>query len=286
MIIDGHTHRYPETVIADPESFAERTGEAMWLKMVSPENRPSLQGWASRKKMLGDMDEAGIDKCVLLGWYWEKPETCIEANNWHLKWIRQDPDRFLAFLSLRPDLPRIEEYLKEAKENGFAGIGECHPWAQGFSLRDETWLKTMKFACESGWPVNFHVTDPQGRDYPGKTLTPMEDFLWLANEFPTLKIILSHAGALFPLKHPTPENVFYDLSACPLLYPDSVYEKLIEAAGCRKILWGSDYPLRLYPSSQKEPEFASFLSAFRHSIPNRQSDLQAILGENLLALLT
>jgi predicted TIM-barrel fold metal-dependent hydrolase len=80
MIIDAHTHRYSEEVIADPVAFAVRTGEEKWLSMVSPSDRTTLQGWADRKTMLHDMDAAGVAKCVLLGWYWEKYQTCIEAN--------------------------------------------------------------------------------------------------------------------------------------------------------------------------------------------------------------
>ena len=199
MIIDAHTHRYPNEVIASPARFAQRMDEQKWLTMVSPTDRPSLQGWADRKTMLADMDRAGVDRCVLLGWYWENYQTCIEANNWYRKWISQDPDRFIGFLALRPDLPNLSDYLKEALEDGFQGIGESHPWAQKFSMQDKEWMGAMEFACSHGWPVNFHVTDPSGRDYPGKVLTPIDDFLWLAKELPDLKIILAHAGALYAL---------------------------------------------------------------------------------------
>ena len=53
-------------------------------------------------------------------------------------------------------------------------------------------------ASYAGWPVTYHVTEPVGHEYPGRTPTPFEDFLWLAREFPDLKIILAHAGGLFP----------------------------------------------------------------------------------------
>ncbi len=286
MIIDAHTHRYPQKVIEDPAGFARRYGESKWLNMVCPINRKSLQGWASRERMISDMEKAGIDRCILLGWYWENSRTCLDANLWHREWIREDPDRFTAFLSLRPDVPRLDQYLRWAKEEGFHGIGESHPWAQGFSIRDKAWMKVMEFACDAGWPVNFHVTDPEGKDYPGKTPTPMEDFLWLANELPELKIILAHAGALYPIHNPAPENFYYDLAACPLLYSSSLYKKLISSAGVEKILWGSDYPLLLYPSKSKEPDFESFLSQFKHEADLAENDIRAILGVNVLNLLS
>ena len=135
------------------------------------------QVWASRQQMLQDMDAAGIDRCVLLGWYWENFQTCVEANQWHSVWLKEDPERFIAFLSLRPDIPDLRDYLKKAQDDGFQGIGESHPWAQGFSLRDKLWMEAMEFACEAGWPVTFHTTDPDGKDYPEKHLPPWRNFM-------------------------------------------------------------------------------------------------------------
>ena len=285
MIIDAHTHRYSEEVIADPVAFAVRTGEEKWLSMVSPSDRTTLQGWADRKTMLHDMDAAGVAKCVLLGWYWERYQTCMEANDWHRTWMEQDPDRFICFLSVRPGIPDIVEYLKQAREDGFQGIGESHPWAQGFSIRDKEWIRVMEFACSHGWPVNFHVTDPSGKHYPGKTLTPMEDFLWLSKELPELKIILAHAGALYALNHPVPENFYFDLAACPLLYPPSIYQQLIDSTGPEKILWGTDYPLLIYPKTQKKPEFRTFLEEFKDSVNADNPEMEAMTGSNLCNLL-
>jgi predicted TIM-barrel fold metal-dependent hydrolase len=284
MIIDAHTHRYPDEVIANPQAFALRTGEEGWLKMVSPQDRPSLQGWADRDQMLADMDAAGVDRCALLGWYWENYETCIEANNWHLLWMKQDPGRFFSFLSIKPDIPFLEDYLKQAHEDGFQGIGESHPWVQGFSMRNKEWMVAMEFACSHDWPVNFHVTDPAGHDYPGKTLTPMDEFLWLAKELPDLKIVLAHAGALYALENTIPDNFYFDLAACPLLYPPNIYQKLISCTGAERILWGTDYPLRIYPKAQNKPDFHTFLEELKRSLQVRQDQLDDITGGNFLKL--
>ena len=140
MIIDAHTHRFADEVLSDPTAFAQKQGEHHWLELTTPHKKKSLQGWRSGEKMIEDMQNAEDNKSVLLGWYWEKYQTCLEANTWHHQWINQDPDKFIGFLSVRPDIPNLLEYLKQAKEDGFKGIGESHPWAQGFSLRDKKWL--------------------------------------------------------------------------------------------------------------------------------------------------
>ena len=118
---------------------------------VSPKDRPSLQGWVNREEMLASMDAAGVRQSVLLGWYWEKPKTCLEANQWHQEWMNQDEERFIGFLSLHPEIPQLLDYLKRAREDGFQGIGESHPWAQGFEmLFAEPWLAFRLVPCAAG----------------------------------------------------------------------------------------------------------------------------------------
>ena len=291
MIVDAHTHRYPEEVLEDPQSFAQLHKEWHWLELVSSDNKKSLQGWSSREKMIADMDKSEVERAVLLGWYWENPETCELQNQWCSQWIARDPDRFIGFFSLHPELQNPIESLKRSMDLGFLGIGECHPWLQGASMQNENWMKCMEFAASEGWPVTFHVTEPVGHDYPGRVQTPFEEFLWLARQLPELKIILAHAGGLFPFYELNPKirpvlkNVHYDLAACPLLYDPEIYRKLIDVVGVEKILWGTDYPLRIFPARQKEPDFISFKNLVLEEAELSESERDAIFGNNLLALL-
>lgn len=291
VIIDAHTHRYPLEVIEDVITFGRHCNELHWLDLVDPSNSKSLQGWSKRDQMLMDMDAASLDKAVLLGWYWENPETCRLQNNWHAEWINEDPDRFFAFATIHPAMKNSIEELYKRKEQGFVGIGECHPWVQSSSLRNSSWQEILGFAEEHAWPITFHVTEPVGHDYPGRTPTPFEEFLWLAREYPDLKIILAHAGGLFPFYELNPKirpvlkNVYYDLAACPLLYDSSLYRKLIETVGHEKILWGTDYPLRVFPKAQKIPDFSSSQESILNSASLSNLEKEAIFGNNFLSLL-
>ena len=183
------------------------------------------------------------------------------------------------------------EELQMRHDQGFSGIGECHPMAQGFTMRDPTWLACMEFASEKGWPVNFHVTEPVGHDYPGRIPTPLEDFLWLARQFPELKIILAHAGGLLPFFELNPRlkpelaNVYYDLAACPLLYESSLYRLLLDTVGHEKIIWGSDYPLRVFPQKQKIPDFLTFRNEVLEKTELSKIEQNAIFGLTFLSLL-
>ena len=292
VIIDSHTHRYPPEVFGDPRAFSEAKGEKHWLELVLPQKGPRLQGWADGIRMIHDMDEAGIDRCALLAWYWENPETCLLHNEWHAGWLKDDPERFYAFAALHPGMEDPLGELSKRHEQGFSGIGECHPWAQGFSMHDPIWLSCMEFAQDKGWPVNFHVTEPVGHDYPGRIHTPLEDFLWLARQFPRLKIILAHAGGLFPFYELNPRlrpglsNVYYDLAACPLLYDASLYRLLIDTVGYEKIIWGSDYPLRIFPQKQKAPDFMTFREEVLEAGKLSEVEKEAIFGLTFLSLLS
>ncbi len=291
MIVDAHTHGYPEEVLKDPRSFALVQKEAHWQELVCPKNKKTLQGWSTREEMVADMDNAEVDRAVLLGWYWENPETCALQNEWSRQWISQDPNRIIGFVSLHPDTQNPIESLRKSKDLGFMGIGECHPWLQGASIQNDNWMNCMQFASDHDWPVTPHVTEPVGHDYPGRVQTPFEEFLWLARQLPELKIILAHAGGLFPFYELNPKirpelrNVYYDLAACPLLYDPSIYRKLIETVGLAKILWGTDYPLKIFPATQKVPDFKSFKNLILKEARLTELERNAIFGNNFLSLL-
>jgi len=290
-MIDAHTHRYPPEVYLNPQKFAQNQGESHWLELIAPTNESNLQGWSSREVMIADMDRASVHKAVLLGWYWQNPETCILQNEWHAEWIKEDPERFYAFATIHPSLRNPIDELKKRQEQGFVGMGEIHLGVQGFSMQDPAWIECIKFASEQSWPVNFHVTEPVGHEHPGRIPTPLEDFIWLAREFPELKIILAHAGGLFPFYELNPKvrnelrNVYYDLAACPLLYESSIYRKLIDTVGHKKIIWGTDYPLKIFPKVQSKPDFSTFIKEIHKVADLNDDEKDALFHQNIFSLL-
>src|ERR1700678_1056831 len=111
--------------------------------------------------MIADMDEAGIDSCVMLGWYWERQETCDLQNRWHGEWIKRHPGRLLGFAAVQPAQGRRAiEALERALASGLCGVGEILPAAQGFSIEDPWWGKVVETAIARGAPIPLHATDP------------------------------------------------------------------------------------------------------------------------------
>ena len=125
MIIDCHTHAYPSELVTDPRAWARVHRESHWSELVSPPDRPSIQGWSDLDSMLLSMDAACVDQAVLLGWYWEHESTCRWHNEAMAKWIQAAPKRLIGFAAIFPNENVIDQ-LEAAKSMGFRGVGELH----------------------------------------------------------------------------------------------------------------------------------------------------------------
>jgi len=285
--IDAHIHMYPPEAAADAAGWGRRMGEPGWTACVAPSGKPSIQGWADVPRLLADMDRAGIEKCVMLGWYWERQETCDLQNTAYAGWIRDHPDRLLAFAAVQPaDGQLALDGLKRALDAGLCGVGELLPQAQGFGYDDPWWRRAVEIATERGLPITLHVTDPEAPAAAGPR-TPFENYLRLAREYPRTPFILAHWGgglAFRPSPHPIPPNLFFDTAASPLLYDPTVFRRAVDHVGVDRLLYGSDYPLRLYPRTAREPDFRRFLGEISNSglTPAEQ---EKILGGNIKKLL-
>ncbi|MDQ8197165.1 amidohydrolase family protein [Pelagicoccus enzymogenes] len=258
MAIDSHIHLYPPSVSADPLAWAVTQNEPYWLSCVKPSHGKSLQAWKSPSELLQDMDDAGVEKVVILSWYWENHDSCLHNLNWQTEWLAKTPHRFICFAPFNANGGSAAlELLKNAFQSGCKGIGELNPPAQGYAYEDPVLAQALELAAAYRAPVNFHVTDPTTHDYPGKIDTPYASLLNLANEHPNTSFIFSHLGGCEPLRNrePPPNNVVFDTAACPLLYKTPVYREFCDKVGVDKILFGSDYPLRVFPKDKRSPNF-------------------------------
>lgn len=265
-VIDFHTHYYPPEVFGDPRQFARKRGESHWQGLVAPSGKATLQGWADEASMLRLMDAAGVERSVLLAWYWENDETAVLQNRWYAELIQKYPDRFSAFAAVPPQNHQLRmEELKFAVENGFKGVGELHPWVQGLELLNDEFAEVFAFTQSNGLMLNLHVTEPVGRAYQPKVQTDFGVIQQLIERYQHQVFILSHLGGLAAFHHLNPYikekwgNVFYDLAATPLLYDPSVLSLATKVVGAERILFGSDFPLRCFPKRDKSPNFETMV---------------------------
>lgn len=290
-ILDAHLHLYAPEVAADPVGWAATRGETWWSACVAPPGRRSLQGWATVDRLLRDMDRAGVELAVMLGWYWQHQSTCDEQNAWFADWCHRHPDRLRAFAAVQPAAgPAAVEATRRALDAGLCGIGELFAQAQGFGYRDETFAALVALAEERHVPFNLHVTDPVFAGAAGTPATPLAEFVELAAAHPGATFILAHWGGGLPLYelnhrvHTRLGNVFYDTSASALLYEPRIFRHMVDLIGAERIVFGTDYPLLTHPRETREPGLElSVRDALGAGVD--PAALDAILGGNLRRLL-
>jgi len=291
MVIDAHIHMYPASVFADPIAWGTAQREPWWTYCVAPPHQPTLQGWATVDDLLRDMDIAGVDRVVMLGWYWEHQSTADLQNQWFIEWVRAHPDRISGFAAAVCGDPGVLESTRRALDAGLCGLGELLPQAQGFTFKDDSWTALMALAREYQFPTNLHVTDPLAIT-PGSCVkaTPLEPYIELVRDFPDNTFILAHWGGGIPFYElnrrlgQNLKNVYYDTAASPLLYDKRVYRNICDIIGPERILWGTDYPLFTHPWIEKKPNFEHDLADARTS-GLTPAELKLVMGGNARRLL-
>jgi len=266
-VIDSHVHLYPEEINRAPAAWAESNGEQPWARMCArrrKDGRP-VQGFPSVDQLLRTMDRAGVERAVLLGWYWLRAENCTLQNRFFSDLVRRHPDRLSAFATVQPaeGADQAVAELCRAREEGLCGIGELSPHAQAYAMDGAEFAAVLSCAAQFNWPVNLHVTDARGPIYPGRIETPREEFILLARAWPNVTFVLAHWGGGEPLSDANTaefERVFYDTAASPLLYDAKVWRRFINKVGADRVWFGSDFPLNNYPASEAEPEMARLLA--------------------------
>lgn len=289
VIIDAHVHLYPSEVDLHPAGWAAAVGEPHWALLCTRRRRDGrpVQTLPTRDELLRAMDAASVDRAVLLGWYWEKPATCAWQNRFYADCVRAHPDRLSAFATLHPatGVAATLAELHRARDEGLIGLGELSPHSQGFAIDDPAFVAALQRAGELHWPVNLHVTDPASRPFPGLIETPLGDFVTLVRTFPATTFILAHWGGMMSLENSEARanelaNVYYDTAASPLLYDAGVWGRALPGFGRERVLFGSDFPLNLYPKLDESPSLHRFVAEAREGGADA-----AVLGQNTRRLL-
>ena len=249
LIIDAHCHFWEEELLSN-----EVQG---FLSAISKQFNfdSALLLNASSDRLIQEMDEAGIDKTVLLAVdyeiLFEGKISYKEYNNKLAEYINEYPDRFIGFAGIDPR--RGKEAIKELErcigELGFKGV-KLWPLT-GFYPDDLKYYPFYERVEELGVPILCHTgMGPTGTYL--KYCRPMYVDT-IAVDFPKIKIIMAHIGIPWTseaiavaFKNP---NVYIDISMWEVPFkmaPFTFFQTLIEAkftCGINKILFGTDWPL-------------------------------------------
>ncbi len=291
QLVDAHVHMFPADIVTNWDWYAQQDSWFATLTRESPNSRVR-EAFATAEEALQVADEAGLDILVMQGWYWRKHELCVRHNNYMHELITKYPQRYKAFASINPTFGEAAvQEVERCHKLGFSGIGELGPGGNEYSLDHPGLLLVLEAAQALQMPVNFHVGEPVGHVYAGKDLTPIEGFYRLAKQFPNLTMILSHMGGGLPFFEIREDvrsvfsNVYYDIAATPLLYDIHSVRALVQLVGEKKILFGSDFPLTIYPRLCKGQNFSIFIENIRSHAMLNPLQWDAIMGENMLRLL-
>ena len=168
LIIDFHTHIMP------PEFSVERSRYRSLDATLRELFADDQGGMATGSQLVKQMDKAGIDVSVAVGYGWTDAGVARTSNDYILDAARKHPERIVPFCSVNPlwGLPAVEE-VQRCVEAGARGIGELHPDTQGIISADlATLAPVLDAARELGIPTLIHASEPVGHGYPGRGPSP------------------------------------------------------------------------------------------------------------------
>jgi uncharacterized protein len=277
MIVDIHTHSFPEVIRNQRERFFPNE-PAFKLLYETPKAR-----LVSATEIIASMDAEAVDVSVIFGFPWNDIDTCRLNNDYILAAVQRHPDRLRGFCCVDPFLPEAAAEVERCLAAGLSGVGELAFYRSGIDAPCIECLAPIMDLCRRfDVPVMIHTNEPVGHKYPGKTPNTLAQIYNIAKRYPDNTIILAHwGGGIFfyqLLKREVKETlakVYYDTAASPFLYDPAVYRLAAELVGSEKILFGTDFPL-LKPGRYYKEIDASGLDAVQRC---------KVLGENASVLL-
>ena len=278
MIIDFHTHIFPEDMRCNREKFFSGEG-AFRLLYDSPKSK-----MVGADDLIKTMDRDGVDLSVVFGFPWKHGELAQLNNDYILEAVQAYPDRLKGFACFDMEWDGAPAEAERCIRAGLSGVGELAFYLSGIDDVALDRLEPVMEVCMShgNLPVMIHTNEPVGHSYPGKTPVTLEQIYALAQRFPDNRIVLAHWGGGIFLYHlmkrevkKALSNIWYDTAASPFLYDPAIYPAAREAGVLDKVLLGSDHPLLPVSRYRRELQ-ASGLS---------EEDQQMVLGRNAKAFL-
>jgi len=175
VIIDFHTHAFPDAVAAKAIPALEKEGNI------------KAHTTGTIKSLLASMDHAGIERSLICS-IATRPKQFQAILDWSHK-IRNE--RLIPLPSIHPDDPHCVEQIHTVREEGFIGI-KMHPFYQNYSLNDERLNPLYKALSDTDLMLVVHC----GYDiaFPRIRRADPLGILSLHKRFPELRLISTHFG--------------------------------------------------------------------------------------------
>lgn len=267
-IIDSQVHIWAPETPAKPYARND----------ASPPHRPVPLG---HEELLGEMDDAGVERCVLVPPTWEddRNDTSLEAARLH-------PDRFAVMGKIKLHRPESRALMATWKNQPHM-LGIRMTFNAG---RSRQWL--VDGTADWFWDA------AERYDVPVMTFAPNDvpKLLEVAEHHPGLRMIVDHMGLSSALRGKSLEpavadvikfarlkNVAVKVSALPC-YVDEPYpfptlhplvRRVVDAFGPQRCFWGTDLSHLPCPYKQVVTLFAEEIKALS------SSELEWIMGRGI-----
>jgi len=228
MIIDFHTHFYPEKIV---ERALATAREKAGLE-------PALNG--TRAALLSSMQKNGIDLALSLPLV-TQPGRGISLNSWAKE---QDELPIIMLGSVHPRDEEFAETLEYAHQLDFPGV-KVHPEYQSFSFDEPALDKVWQKITDLGLFLMTHAGEDAGFDPPFHS--DPASLRRLHERHPQLKLVCAHGGSWKMWQDAVKylagiKNICFDLAFVGEILPANEYKKLIETLGVENCLFGTDSP--------------------------------------------
>lgn len=227
MIIDFHTHAFPDTVAVKAIPTLEKVGN------ISAHTKGTVDA------LLESMDNAGIEKSVICS-IATRPEQFESI----LKWSHAvKSSRIIPLPSIHPDDPDCVKHVYRIKEEGFAGI-KMHPYYQNYFLADTSLTPFYEALSDSGLLLVAHCGFDIG--FPRTRCADPAQILKLIKNFPTLRFVATHFGG-WKLWDEVEEmligkEIFMEISFALKYLSKEQISRMIKQHPREYLLFGSDSP--------------------------------------------
>jgi len=246
MIIDSHTHIFPQTIQQDRSRYFENEPEFKLL-YDSPRAKISVID-----DLIESMDKHKVDISIICGFPWRSPKFTKQNNDTIINAVQKFPKRIKGLACFDAAWEGAAAETARCIDAGLSGAGELAFYLSGIDEKAISFLEPVMTVLRKNGnlPCMIHTNEPVGHLYHGKTPVTLEQIYALAKAFPDNKIILAHwgGGILFYniMKKETKtvlKNIWYDTAASPFLYDAQIYDIAMAAGLADKVLMGTDFPL-------------------------------------------
>lgn len=276
MIIDMHTHTFPEQIAEWAIDKLKRASHTV----------PFSSGTASG--LAASMKAAGVDYSVVL----PVATNPLKAASMNDASLAASGAGLIYFGAIHPDTPQAKQELRRIAQAGMKGI-KLHPVYQGVDIDDARSLRILEAAGELDLVVVMHAGEDIG--FPGVVRCSPEMTANALRQVGPVKLICAHMGGwrnwervadclvntsamidtAFSLGDITPlEDDYYTPQQIHML-DETAFCALVRVFGSDRVLFGSDSPW---------DDQRAAVSAIRH-LPLDEDEKRNILGENARRLL-